>query len=120
MAPKARPAYWSLMAWNIELSRARNLASLQNPSISAGKFAFWKDVVKGQESDHPIAASLRSIIKANDLPLPTLLEIIEEKVLRLAILFDFSLCVGARLWPKGDTDQGRAGKSILPDRRNDI
>lgn len=81
MHRKVQPIYWTLQAFNIELSRTRTGISLSNPVFSSGKFAFWRDVVEGGNvRGHPIGTALQSVLREDRA---ILINIINYKVLSL-------------------------------------
>lgn len=56
--------------------------ALSSPAIAQGKFAFWRDVVKGaiRPVDHPVAGALTSIQSHFQLSPARLLQVIDAKV----------------------------------------
>lgn len=72
--------YMVLQALNIELSRTRNVVTVSNPNLVRGKYTFWRSVVNGQETDHPIGAALLEIIRERNIPRDCLISIIDAKV----------------------------------------
>lgn len=82
-----QPAYTILRAFNIELSRARTSLSQTNPSIAAGKFTFWREVIENENKviEHPVAESLQWLLKKHQLDKQALLEIVDAKVLQMAV-----------------------------------
>lgn len=81
LSGQQQATYLLLQAWQIELSRARTAAALDNPSIVAGKFAFWRDVVgRGQRTEHPIADGLQTISRQYRWPVDLVMEMVGAKV----------------------------------------
>jgi phytoene/squalene synthetase len=80
--PGNRPAALILRAFNIELSRARTVLAQANPSVAAGKFAFWRDLINdaGRVVEHPVAESLQWLLRNHQLDRQRLLSIVDAKV----------------------------------------
>ncbi len=87
MRSSIQAPYLILQAWNIELSRTRTASSLANPSVVAGKFSFWRDVINGQPTQHPIGLAMTESIRQYNWPTHNLKEFIDAKVHQLLLYF---------------------------------
>ncbi len=58
--PERREALWTLYAFNNELARAREVASL--PMLALIRLQWWREVVEGADRRHEVATPLRALI----------------------------------------------------------
>src|ERR1700680_1767599 len=75
---KYRRALYALYAFNLEVSRTRELA--REPMPGELRLQFWRDTLAGQNSGgeaHPVVAALRDVVVRYRLPPRMLAELIE-------------------------------------------
>jgi phytoene synthase len=85
-APAARrPALFALYAFNVEVSRVRDLA--REPMPGEIRLQWWREVVEGARAEearaHPVAAALIETVQRYRLPAQTLLDLIDARAFDL-------------------------------------
>src|ERR1700754_628908 len=79
-APAAkRPPLFALFAFNVEIVRVRDVA--REPMPGEIRLQWWREVLEGGRIEegraHPVAAALTEAVVRHDLPVNTLLELID-------------------------------------------
>jgi phytoene synthase len=80
-----RPALFALYAFNVEVSRVRDLA--REPMPGEIRLQWWREVVEGvragEAGAHPVAAALVETLQRYRLPAQTLLDLIDARAFDL-------------------------------------
>jgi 15-cis-phytoene synthase len=80
-----RPQLHALYAFNLEVARVRELA--REPMAGEIRLQWWREVIAGtrpgEAAAHPVAAALLETIVRHDLPVQTLLDLIEARAFDL-------------------------------------
>lgn len=86
-SPKAREAYVTLRAFNVELAQVRDVVT--NPMIGRMRMQFWRDTVdesfRGQPRNAPIALALAEVVKRTPLSKLWFTRIIAEREANLDV-----------------------------------
>ncbi len=75
--PDRREALWTLYAFNHELARAREVASL--PALALIRLQWWREVVEGAERRHEVASPLSRLLRDGVLDRDELLAMIAAR-----------------------------------------
>lgn len=79
---RARPALWSLLAFNLEIARTREIVS--EAMIGHIRLQWWREVLEAAAGDGPVRAHevvepLTAAIRSGRLPVPLLAEMIDGR-----------------------------------------
>jgi phytoene synthase len=81
--PRHRGALIALYAFNIEIATVRERVSAPLPGEV--RLQWWRDVLDGRTEDggHPVAAAIRNTVSSHQLPVATLLDLIDARTFDL-------------------------------------